>query len=161
VPPDAKNRLIISLDDELRARLDAEAERQGISLASIIRGTLRAHYRELDTRDRATRALGSAAMELADGLKRATEVPWGGHPGAAAALVEALKVYITDRQQKLAPGEVDEQGRVVGYPFDFEYDPETTGKLLGRAYLQRLEEEQEILDINDAMDEAEAKREKP
>jgi hypothetical protein len=154
-------QLKIGLPSDLRHKLEAEAAHFGISLGSVIRMTLEASFRERDRYDKETRALGGAVMELAAGLKRATEVPWGGHPGAAASLIEALKAYIIDRQQKLAPGEgaSDDPGCSVSYPFEFDYDPETTGKLLARLYFQRIEEENELLAINDAMDAQEALKE--
>jgi hypothetical protein len=151
-----QEQLKIGLPSDLRQKLDAEAASTGGSLGSVIRMWLEAFRYSKETR-----AIGRAAMELAEGLARATDVPWIGHPMAAAALAEALKVYINERQQKLTPGEVDPDnpGTTPNYPFEFEYDPETTGKLLARGYLQRLAEDRKMADEATAEDEAYAKRE--
>jgi hypothetical protein len=146
-----KNRLLITLDDELRRRLEVEAERSGFSLAEVIRARMRSHFREKDSQDRETRSLATAVPELAEFIATATGFKWTDHPDAREALMVALAVY-AEAISPLAKGEVA----------DFGYEPKTVGKLLALTYHRRSKETAEMLEQMEAedraYDEAEARR---
>lgn len=156
-----QEQLKIGLPSDLRQKLDADVAKSNadfgrplFSLGSLIRSRLERSFRDDDLRKK-THGIGHVAAELAEGLERATGMSWCGHPNAAAALIEAFKVYVFETQARLTPGDVsgDEGSQSISYPEDFDYDPETTGKLLARGYLQRMEEERELLDQLNAEDE--------
>jgi hypothetical protein len=121
-------QLKVTIDEDLRARLDAVSAESGDSLAEEIRERLEQVLRDEIDFDERTRELGRNVMRLARLIERHAQVPWHDHGAARTAFVFAFARYIEgytprpDGPGKLAPamsgpGQAEAVGRVIGTNF--------------------------------------------
>jgi hypothetical protein len=121
-------QLKVTLDADVRLRLEATAQQSGESLSEEARIRLEQAIRDEVDFDERTRALGRDVMRLARLIERHAEVAWYDHAAARAAFVSAFARYLEglepwpDGSGKIAPamarpGAAEAVGRVIGTNF--------------------------------------------
>jgi hypothetical protein len=161
-----KQQISIAFDPELRARLEAMAKAQGVSIADEIRnrldGTLvqdayahgldaRKNRREVEEEiirllrrerreehlfDAPTRELALDIKELARAVSFSREAGWHNNSIVYAALVAAVNTFLT--AQKPLP-EDDDKG-VIEEMEQLDYEPQSTGRALAHLRLREKED---------------------
>jgi hypothetical protein len=121
-------QLKVTIDQDLRLKLEATAEQSGESLSEEARLRLERAIRDEANFDLETRILGRDIMRLAVLIQRHAGVHWHDHAGARAALVGAFATYLRgleplpDGPGKIAaemakPDQAEMVGRVLGGVF--------------------------------------------
>jgi hypothetical protein len=113
----------IVLPDDLRAKLEAAAEREGLSLAELMRRRL---IEATATENYEVRRLKSYVGGLADLVERSTGHRFDTHPAAAETLRQAISVLL-ERMGARADAKFTEDELVSGTRFVPGTDPATMG----------------------------------
>jgi hypothetical protein len=132
----------ISLDSEMRARLERLANEANRSIAAEIRARIERTLAH-DDADPRMRELVADIQTLAREVQSTTGLAWHAHPKANLAMAEAVRYTVTLHSPSLLEDEFDPYFGLAGDPWDRNRagEPLTVGRTLARGLQTRKEQE--------------------